>query len=99
MRTTRFDLVTSFFSASIWMLVTMVTILLLLWLVDSVSRPAPANPPTGLVSAASAALGELEFEVPASEELVDLTPPSLNEVLQEVHESASAVAAGLPNGH
>ncbi len=98
MRTTRFDLVTSFFSASIWMLVTMVIILLLLWLVDSVSRPTPMNPPTASVSTASLATGEREFEIPASEELVDLTPPSLNEVLLEVNEAASEVAAGLPNG-
>jgi hypothetical protein len=97
MQTTRFDLVTSFLSASILMLVTMVTVLLLLWWFASVSPLPTMNRPARLVSGVSPAAGEREFEIPASAELIELAPPSLHEVLQEVDEAASAVAA-LPVG-
>jgi hypothetical protein len=98
LRTSRFDLVTSFFMALILFIGTFVTMLFIIWITSRWSfPPRPIEPiienPAGRGDNAEGF--ERDFEPPGAEEVEELMEPTLQDTIEAVTDAVSSVAASL----
>ena len=96
MRVSQFDLVTSFFTALIWFIGVVVSVLFVLWCLSKVAESTQSNPPVRMrVLGATSDGGEPEFVVPDGPEVEQLTNPDLAMVVAQI-DAASTQMAGRP---
>jgi hypothetical protein len=98
LRTSRFDIVTSFFMALILFIGTFVLMLFIIWLTTRWSFPSrPIKPiienPAGRGENAEGF--ERDFEPPGAEEVEELMEPTLQDTLEAVTDAVSSVAGAL----
>jgi len=98
LRTSRFDIVTSFFMSLILFLGTFVLMLFIVWLTMRMpERVKPLAPiienPAGRADNAEGF--ERDFEPPGAEEVEELMEPTLQDTIEAVTEAVSSVAASL----
>ena len=97
LRTSRFDLVTSFFMALILFIGTFVLMMFILWLLSGDPKSRPQRIP--LEQAAGRGDNpegfERDFEPPGAEEVEELMEPTLLDTIEAVTEAVSNIAATL----
>ncbi len=98
LRTSRFDIVTSFFMALILFIGTFVTMLFIIWLTSRWTfPPRPIEPiienPAGRGENPEGF--ERDFEPPGAEEVEELMEPTLQDTIEAVTDAVSSVAASL----
>ncbi|QDV65580.1 hypothetical protein [Crateriforma conspicua] len=97
LRTSRFDVVTSFFMALIWFIGTFVVLMFIIWLLSGDPRPMVLKPQIEEASGRgeNAEGFERDFEPPGEEEVEELLEPTLEDTIEAVTDSVSSVAATL----
>lgn len=98
LRTSKFDVVSSFLMALMWFIGIFALLLFLIWLTSRLSfGPKPFPPiieePAGRGENAEGF--ERDFEPPGADEIVDLEEPTIEETLTAVTDAVSSVAATL----
>ena len=96
MRTSQFDTISSLLMAVLLIAACSVAVLFSIWVTGTqvVSIAEPTYPEIRLTSA-SGSVAELEFEVPSVDEAVNLSEPTLRQMVQQIDSvSLSTIAAG-----
>ncbi len=96
LRTSRFDVVSSFLMALLWFIGTFVLMLFLVWLTTKISFGPPPFPPiveNPAGRADNAEGSERDFDPPGEDEIVELNEPTMQETLTAVTDAVSSVAA------
>ncbi len=98
LRTSKFDLVSSLFTALIIFIGTFVLMLLIVWITSRWSFPPQAIKPiieTPAGRGENAEGTERDFEPPGAEEVEELMEPTLQDTIEAVTDAVSSVAASL----
>lgn len=96
LRVSLFDQVTSFFAALILFFGTAVSVLLVLWLLNSTMEPMLVLPPQAVSQSTSNPPGtEQDFLPPSAAETIEINEPEVSDALLAVTDAASQVAGSI----